>query len=92
MVSIRLFFLFKPIASPKLPEVSALINYQPKIPLRVMTADGIQIGEFGKERRRAIKFEQVPRILIDAILAAEDDRFFQHQGISWLFYNSNTNS
>ncbi len=69
------------IASPKLPEVSALINYQPKIPLRVMTADGIQIGEFGKERRRAIKFEQVPRVLIDAILAAEDDRFFQHQGI-----------
>ena len=46
-----------------------------------MTADGIQIGEFGKERRRAIKYEQVPRILIDAILAAEDDRFFQHQGI-----------
>ena len=69
------------VASPKLPEVSALINYQPKIPLRIMTADGIQIGEFGKERRQVIKYSNVPKVLIDAILAAEDDRFFQHQGI-----------
>ena len=69
------------LASPKLPKVSDLVDYQPKLPLRIMTADGIQIGEFGKEKRRVVDYANVPKILIEAILAAEDDRFFSHRGI-----------
>ena len=68
-------------ASPKIPEVSKLLDYQPKMPLRIMTADGVQIAEFGRERRKLVDFDEVPKILIQAILAAEDDRFFKHQGI-----------
>ena len=51
------------------------------MPLRIMTADGVQIAEFGRERRKLVDFDEVPKILIQAILAAEDDRFFKHQGI-----------
>jgi penicillin-binding protein 1A len=68
-------------ATPRLPEVLALSDYRPKLPLRVMTADGVLIGEFGEERRSVVRFNEVPRSLIDAILAAEDDRFFEHSGI-----------
>ena len=51
------------------------------MPLRIMTADGVQIAEFGRERRKLVDFNEVPKVLIQAILAAEDDRFFKHQGI-----------
>lgn len=51
------------------------------MPLRIMTADGVQIAEFGRERRKLVDFDEVPKILVQAILAAEDDRFFRHQGI-----------
>jgi penicillin-binding protein 1A len=69
------------LAVPRLPEVLALTDYRPKLPLRIMTADGVLIGEFGEERRSVVRFNEVPRSLIDAILAAEDDRFFEHSGI-----------
>ena len=69
------------LASPRLPEVKALADYRPKVPLRVMTADGVLIGEFGEERRSVIRTEQAPAVLINAILAAEDERFFEHVGI-----------
>ncbi len=68
-------------AFPKIPEVSKLLDYQPKMPLRIMTADGVLIAEFGRERRKLVDFDQVPKVLVDSILAAEDDRFFKHQGI-----------
>lgn len=72
------------LATARLPEVKALADYRPKVPLRVMTADGVLIGEFGEERRSVVRVDQVPRALIDAILAAEDERFFDHVGIDLL--------
>lgn len=69
------------LASPRLPEVKTLADYRPKVPLRVMTADGVLIGEFGEERRSVIRAEQAPAVLVNAVLAAEDDRFFEHVGI-----------
>lgn len=69
------------LASPRVPEVKALADYRPKVPLRVMTADGVLIGEFGEERRSVIRAEQAPAVLVNAVLAAEDDRFFEHVGI-----------
>jgi penicillin-binding protein 1A len=79
-----LVLLFIALATPQLPEVSALADYRPKVPLRVMTFDGVLIGEFGEERRSVVRLHQVPKSLVDAILAAEDDRFYEHPGIDML--------
>ena len=66
---------------PTLPSLEALTNYQPKLPLRVYSADGFLISEFGEERRAFVKIEKVPKNLIDAVLAIEDRRFYQHGGV-----------
>jgi penicillin-binding protein 1A len=68
-------------AYPSLPSIDALTDYQPKIPLRVYSADGLLIGEFGEERRNLVHFADVPLTMKQAIMAAEDDRFYQHSGI-----------
>ncbi|MDP2828779.1 MAG: penicillin-binding protein 1A [Sulfuricellaceae bacterium] len=68
----------------QLPSLDSLTDYRPKVPLRVFTADGALIGEFGEERRALIKIQATPLILRQAILAAEDDRFYQHGGIDYL--------
>ncbi|MBU3989717.1 MAG: transglycosylase domain-containing protein [Gammaproteobacteria bacterium] len=69
------------LAYPRLPSVDILTEYRPKIPLRVYTADGHLIGEFGEERRHFILIQDVPETMKQAILAAEDERFYQHPGI-----------
>ena len=66
---------------PDLPSLEALTDYRPKIPLRVYSADGFLLGEFGEERRALIKIGNVPKPMKDAILAIEDRRFYQHGGI-----------
>ena len=68
---------------PSLPALDPLTNYQPRIPLRIYTADGVLIGEFGDERRTPVKIDAVPQKLRQAILAAEDERFYQHGGIDY---------
>ena len=72
------------IAYPSLPSLDMLTDYQPKIPLRVYTSDGYLIGEFGEERRNLVKIETVPKLMLQAILAAEDERFYQHGGVDYL--------
>jgi len=72
------------LAYPRLPSVEVLTDYQPKIPLRVYTADGYLIGEFGEERRYFMRIQEVPEMMKQAILAAEDERFYQHLGIDTL--------
>ena len=72
------------LAYPNLPSLDVLTDYQPKIPLRVYTAEGALIGEFGEERRSIISIRDIPAQLKDAILAAEDERFYQHTGIDYL--------
>ena len=69
---------------PNLPSLEALTDYRPKVPLRVFTADGHLIGEFGEERRNVVRIEDVPAAMKQAILAAEDERFYQHGGIDTL--------
>ena len=66
---------------PALPDLDALTDYQPKLPLRVYTDDGALIAEFGEERRAYVKIENVPKNMKDAVLAIEDRRFYQHGGI-----------
>jgi penicillin-binding protein 1A len=72
------------LAYPNLPSITLLTEYQPKIPLRVYTADGVLIGEFGEERRSFVKIEEVPILMQQAILAAEDERFYQHTGVDYV--------
>lgn len=66
---------------PSLPSLDALTDYRPKLPLRVYSEDGYLIDEFGEERRAYIKIEQVPKNMKDAVLAIEDRRFYQHNGV-----------
>ncbi len=69
---------------PNLPSLEVLTDYRPKIPLRVYTADNHLIGEFGEERRDLVQIQDVPDVMKQAILAAEDERFYQHAGIDTL--------
>ncbi len=69
---------------PNLPSLDAVTDYRPKIPLRVFTADGALIGEFGEERRTFVRINEVPDHLKKAILAIEDDRFYEHSGVDFV--------
>ena len=72
------------LAYPNLPSLQSLTEYQPKIPLRIYTAEGVLIGEFGEERRAVVSIAQVPPELKNAIIAAEDERFYEHAGIDYI--------
>jgi penicillin-binding protein 1A len=72
------------LAYPQLPSLEALTAYQPKIPLRIYSAEGILIGEFGEERRSFIAIAEVPQQLKNAVIAAEDERFYEHPGIDYV--------
>ena len=67
--------------NPSLPAIETLKNIQLQVPLRIYSADHQLIAEFGEKRRQPINYEQVPPLFIQAILAAEDDRFEQHHGV-----------
>ena len=67
----------------ELPSVAELHDIHLGQPLRVFSADGKLIGEFGAERREPLRYDQLPQPLIQAFLAAEDDRFFEHPGFDW---------
>ena len=72
------------IAYPNLPDVSDLSDYSPKLPLRVFSAEGTLIGEYGEERRNLTPIGQIPQVMKDAVLAIEDTRFYQHGGVDYL--------
>jgi penicillin-binding protein 1A len=72
------------IVYPTLPSLEALTDYQPKIPLRVYSAEGGLLGEYGEERRAYISIQSVPKSMVSAILAAEDERFYQHRGVDYI--------
>src|SRR5690625_2644719 len=71
------------LAWPNLPDLSSMIDYRPRVPLRIYTSDNVLIGEFGEERRNVLRFHEVPDVMKSAILSAEDDKFYEHGGINW---------
>ena len=83
-IGIALAMIMFALAYPNLPSLEVLTDYRPKIPLRVYTADGQLIGEYGEERRAVISIGEVPLLMKQAILAAEDDRFYQHGGVDYI--------
>ena len=82
VAALLLAFVFA-LAYSNLPSIETLTDYQPRIPLRVWTADGILIGEFGEERRDYVPIQEVPARVQQAILAAEDDAFYRHRGVDY---------
>lgn len=72
------------LAYPKLPSLDSLTDYRPKIPLRIFSADKVLLGEFGEERRNLVRIKDIPEIMKKAVLAIEDDRFYEHGGVDYL--------
>jgi penicillin-binding protein 1A len=72
------------VAYPNLPPITSLTDYRPKLPLRVYSADGVLLGEFGEERRSYVPIAQIPKVMKDAVLAIEDSRFYEHGGIDYV--------
>lgn len=70
--------------TPTLPSVQSLTEERLKVPMRVYTQEGVLLAEFGEEKRIPVKIEEVPDQLKKAILAAEDDSFYFHQGVDFL--------
>lgn len=71
------------VAYPNLPDITDLSDYRPKLPLRVYSADGVLIGEFGEERRNLTPINEIPAVMKNAVLAIEDARFYSHHGVDY---------
>ena len=69
--------------NPKLPSIEGLSNVQLQVPLRIYSSDGALMGEFGEKRRTPKKLEEIPALMQQAFLSAEDDRFFEHPGVDY---------
>ncbi|WP_043704421.1 penicillin-binding protein 1A [Leptothrix cholodnii] len=70
-------------AYPNLPKIDSLIDYRPKLPMRIISAEGTLLGEFGEERRNYLSIREIPKVMQDAVLAIEDSRFYEHGGIDY---------
>ena len=68
---------------PTLPTVSAMKNNELSVPLRVYTSSGELIAQIGEQRRNPVMYDQIPQIVRQSFIAAEDDRFFDHHGFDW---------
>ena len=69
--------------TPKLPSAETLRDVRLQVPLRVLTRDGRLVAEFGEQRRTPLRLDQVPERMIQAFIAGEDDRFYEHPGVDW---------
>nr|WP_152447079.1 penicillin-binding protein 1A [Janthinobacterium sp. HH01] len=69
--------------APNLPSLEVITDYRPKIPLRIYTADNALIGEFGEEHRDFVPIKDIPEMMKKSVLAIEDKRFYDHNGIDW---------
>jgi penicillin-binding protein 1A len=72
------------VAFPNLPDISDLSDYRPKLPLRIYSAEGDLLGEFGEERRNLTPIKDIPKVMSNAVLAIEDARFYQHGGVDYM--------
>lgn len=79
--AVLLVMLALAMAYPKLPDLDAVTNYNPKLPLRVFSSDGVMLASFGDEKREFVPIKKIPQVMIHAVLAAEDANFFEHAGV-----------
>ena len=71
------------VAYPNLPEIGGITDYRPKLPMRIYSADGVLLGEFGEERRNFTPIKDIPKVMQLAVLAIEDARFYEHSGVDY---------
>ena len=71
------------VVNAQLPELDEITNYQPRQPLEILTRDGVELAQFGPERRRFLPLAQFPKILQDALISTEDADFWTHGGVSF---------
>ncbi|MEY3719777.1 MAG: hypothetical protein RL618_296 [Pseudomonadota bacterium] len=83
VIGVLLVSFMMMMAYPNLPDIDSLATYQPKMPLRVFSADNMLIGEFGEERRSLVRYKDIPKVMKQAVLAIEDDRFYEHGGVDY---------
>ena len=76
-------FLYIYLAS-QLPNVDSLKTVQLQVPLRIYTQEGLLIQEYGEKRRIPVTYEEIPPTLVQALIATEDQRFFDHPGVDVL--------
>lgn len=81
VIAATLVALPTPASTFDLPPLDRIVNYQPKLPLQVFTADGVEIAQFGTERREYLPLARTPKLLQQAVLAVEDARFREHSGV-----------
>ncbi|XLZ73168.1 penicillin-binding protein 1A [Massilia sp. SR12] len=72
------------LAYPNLPSLETLTDYRPKMPLRIYSADNVLIGEFGEERRNLVHIKDIPDVMKKAVLAIEDNNFYEHGGVDYV--------
>ncbi|WP_177428588.1 penicillin-binding protein 1A [Candidatus Venteria ishoeyi] len=83
IIAIIAYAYLKTVIYPQLPPTDGLHNIHMQEPLRVYSKDGAALAEFGDERRKLLKFEEIPELMIQAILSIEDARFYQHHGVDF---------
>lgn len=83
LIVLMLIGLALAVAFPNLPDISELSDYRPKLPLRIFSAEGDLLGEFGEERRNLTPIGEIPKVMTNAVLAIEDSRFYQHGGVDY---------
>ncbi|WP_127996852.1 penicillin-binding protein 1A [Piscinibacter defluvii] len=71
------------VAYPNLPEIGGITDYRPKLPMRIFSADGVLLGEYGEERRNFTPIGEIPKVMQHAVLAIEDARFYEHSGVDY---------
>lgn len=84
LVAVGIVLLTVVLLYPNLPSIEAVTDYRPKLPLRVLTAEGDVIGEFGEEKRSFVRVQDFPAVMKQAVISAEDERFYQHGGVDYL--------
>jgi len=82
IVGVAAFVTYKRL-EPNLPDIDALADVELHLPLSVYTSDAKLIAEFGEKRREQLLIEDTPQVLIDAVIASEDDRFYEHPGVDY---------
>ncbi len=84
LVAVGIVMLTVVLLYPNLPSIEAVTDYRPKLPLRVFTVEGDIIGEFGEEKRSFVRVQDFPAVMKQAVISAEDERFYQHGGVDYL--------
>lgn len=81
VIALALLFVY---FSFGLPKIQSLADYKPALPSQILSKDGVVLAEIGKERREIAKFDEIPKLIVNSFLSAEDDGFYEHKGVDYL--------